>query len=240
VLASERRSARFITAGLSEREIAALGEHSGGFPASDPPTYSSLSVPIRVREEVFGNLYLTEKRGGVPFDADDEVVLSALAAAAGVAIDNARLYDEARRRQEWLEITSELTRGLLSGEDVDDVLAAFARRVRRFADAALVVIALPEPRRGELLIVAADGLDAQRLRGVALGIENTLMGAVYKSGQLELVPDLNADSRFSRDVMPGVRFGPGLVVPLGTAGQVRGVSALFRLAGAPLYDAPLI
>ena len=77
--------------------------------------HSFLGVPIRVRDEVFGNLYLTEKRGGKEFDGEDETVLSTLAVAAGVAIDNARLYEEARLRQRWLEANAEITASLLSG-----------------------------------------------------------------------------------------------------------------------------
>jgi two-component system sensor histidine kinase DevS len=106
--------------------------------------HSFLGVPIRVRTEVFGNLYMTEKQGGIPFDADDEAVLTALAAAAGVAIDNARLYDDARRRQEWLEATSELTRGLLSGRDLGRRARRFAQRAATFAQADLVLVALPD------------------------------------------------------------------------------------------------
>ncbi len=74
-----------------------------------------LGVPIRVRDQVFGNLYLTEKRGGVQFDEEDESVLSTLAVAAGVAIDNARLYEESRLRERWLQANAEITHALMSG-----------------------------------------------------------------------------------------------------------------------------
>ena len=110
-----------------------------------------------MRTEVFGNLYMTGKQGGVPFDAHDEAALVALAAAAGVAIDNTRLYDESRRRQERLEATSELTRGLLSGLAVDEVLAGFARRAGAFTQADLVVVALPDAEREDLVVAAAIG-----------------------------------------------------------------------------------
>jgi signal transduction histidine kinase len=263
VVGTDHRLARFVTFGLTEEQIAAVGPypeghgllgelirnpaplriadlkahpHSYGFPPNHPPMHSFLGVPIRVRDEVFGNLYMTEKRGGAPFDSDDEAVLAALASAAGIAIDNARLYEEARRRQEWSETTSELTRGLLSGADVDDVLAAFAQRVRRFAWADAVAVALPEAERGGLVIVAADGEGAERLRGCAIGVEGTLIGAVYKSGQAELVADVSADPRTERGPLSEGRFGAGLVVPLGSAGQVRGVLALHRLSGSMQYD----
>ena len=96
---------------------------SSGFPPGHPPMGSFLGVPVRVRDEVYGNLYLTEKEGGAEFDEEDEALLVALAAAAGVAIDNAKLYEEGRRQQRWLRASSEVTRRLLSGDPPDEVLA---------------------------------------------------------------------------------------------------------------------
>ena len=95
-----------------------LGSHplSVGFPAGHPPMTSFLGVPVRVRDRVYGNLYLTEKANGSPFSSEDEELLGALAAAAGVAIDNARLYLAAQRRQRWLEALTEISDGLLAGE----------------------------------------------------------------------------------------------------------------------------
>ncbi len=83
---------------------------------------SFLGVPVRVRDEVYGNLYLTEKQGGADFDEEDEALLIALAAAAGVAIDNARLYEEARRQQRWLAGHQRGHQRLLSGTAPDVVL----------------------------------------------------------------------------------------------------------------------
>ncbi|RLU87029.1 histidine kinase [Streptomyces griseocarneus] len=108
---------------------------SYGFPAHHPPMRTFLGVPVRVRDEVFGNLYLTEKRGGAAFDADDEDVLTTLAIAAGVAIDNARMYHESRRRERWLEALGEITRSLLSGTDTDDILDLIAERAMEVAQA---------------------------------------------------------------------------------------------------------
>jgi GAF domain-containing protein len=191
--------------------VAELGAHpqSRGFPDGHPPMGSFLGVPVRIREHVYGNLYLTEKAGGVAFDEDDEAVLTALAAAAGVAIDNARLFEdsqrlfeqarrhyaEARRRQDWLEITGDLSRELLSAERNDNVLTGFVARVRAFALADLVLIGVAQADGDGLLIVAADGQGADRLIGTVVGIEDTLLGHVYKSGRLELVADVRRDGR---------------------------------------------
>jgi signal transduction histidine kinase len=267
VIGGDQRLARFITVGLSQEEIDAIGPYpeglgllgelirhpvplrtddlathpqSYGFPANHPPMHSFLGVPVRVRDEVFGNLYLTEKKGGAPFDADDEAVVTALAAAAGVAIDNARLYDDSRRRQQWLEITAELTRGLLSGQDADDVLAYFVQRVRSFAQADLVVLAQPHgDDDGELLVVAADGgAAAQQVRGATFGLEDSLIGAVFTSAEQTLAADVATDPRSSADRVPGM--GPALVLPVGAAGQVRGVLAVSRLSGAEQFDSSVV
>lgn len=103
-----------------------ISEHPGsaGFPRGHPPIRSFLGVPVGVRGVVFGNLYLTEKRGGGQFTDEDQSVVSALAAAAGVAIENARLYDGSRRQQRWLRASGEVTTRLLSGADPAEVLAA--------------------------------------------------------------------------------------------------------------------
>jgi signal transduction histidine kinase len=269
VLGRGGRLARFIPVGLDEEQIAAIGPYpeghgllgelirhprplriddlshdarSYGFPEHHPPMRSFLGVPVRIRDAVFGNLYMTEKRDGAPFDEDDEAVLTALAAAAGIAIDNARLYDEARRREDWLEITSELTRGLLSGEDQDDALASFVQRVRLFAGADLGVIALPAPDGRALLVVAADGRGADRLRGSDVGLNDTLLGSVYRSARPEALTDVDADPRaaWAADADADERFGPALVLPLGGVGEVRGVLALSRLAGSAPYDDTLV
>jgi two-component system, NarL family, sensor histidine kinase DevS len=262
VIGDDQKLSRFITVGLSEEQIAAIGPYpqghgvlgelirnpvplrtedlsahpnSYGFPANHPPMHSFLGVPVRVREEVFGNLYLTEKQGGAPFDADDEAVLTALAAAAGVAVDNARLYEEARRRQEWLATTSELTRGLLSGQDPDDALAGFAQRVRAFARADLALAALPGGKDGELLVIAADGAGAERLRGASVRVDGTLLGAAFTSGRRVVVVGVGADGGAIGE--PLADLGPALVVPFGAAEQVRGVLALARLADSAQFDA---
>src|ERR1700749_3874362 len=145
-----KRLAEFIPVGLTEQQIsqidhwpegrgllglliedprplrlADIAAHpaSSGFPDGHPPMRSFLGVPVRVRDEVFGNLYLTNKRGGGEFTDDDEAVLTALGAAAGVAVENARLYDAARHSERWIAASAEVTTALLSGADPDVVLA---------------------------------------------------------------------------------------------------------------------
>ena len=122
-----------------------LSQHpmSVGFPPHHPPMRTFLGVPVRAREETFGRLYLTEKNGGHGFTHDDEVVLQALAGAAGVAIDNARLYEAARQRQRWLEATGEVTAELLGGTDAGEALQLIASHAQELTGADYTLIAVP-------------------------------------------------------------------------------------------------
>ncbi len=117
---------------------------STGFPAGHPPMTSFLGVPVRVRGRVFGNLYLTDKKGDDHFTADDEHVVSALAAAAAVAIENSRLYEFTRQRGRWLRAMTEIDNAVLMGASTEDVLAMTAREARELTGAQLAAIALPD------------------------------------------------------------------------------------------------
>lgn len=126
-----------------------------GFPDGHPPMSSFLGVPVRVRGEVFGNLYLTQKRGGEQFTPEDERTVMALAAAAAVAIENARLYENSRKRQAWLEGVAEISNAVLSGASVEGVLATVAHRVRALLGADVAVILQPSDG-GEFTIDVVD------------------------------------------------------------------------------------
>ncbi|WP_419197401.1 GAF domain-containing sensor histidine kinase [Mycolicibacterium phocaicum] len=117
---------------------------SVGFPENHPPMRTFLGVPVRIRDEVFGNLYLTEKASGQPFSEDDEVLAQALAAAAGIAIDNARLYRQSQQRQAWIEATRDIGTALLSGTEPAQVFRQIAEEARSLTDADATLIAVPE------------------------------------------------------------------------------------------------
>ncbi|WP_119730141.1 sensor histidine kinase [Thermomonospora amylolytica] len=249
------RLVRFVTVGVSQEEIEAIGhwphghgilgllikdprplrlhdltEHpdSYGFPAGHPPMRRFLGVPVRVREEVFGNLYLTEKAGGGDFDEEDEIVVTALATAAGVAIENARLYEEGRRRERWLAASGEVTTALLSGRDPAGVIALVAERAREICAASLAAVSLVDEAAGEFVVEAAAGPDAGRLRGARTSLAESAATAVYRSGE----PCILAEDRTSGEaaVLPGVPVGPALIVPLGRGDTARGV---ITVAGTP-------
>lgn len=117
---------------------------SVGFPPNHPPMKTFLGVPIRVRDEIFGNLYLTEKKDGSRFTEDDEVVTKALASAAGIAIENSRLYEDSRVRQAWMEATRDIGTELLSGTDIDEVMQMVSRKALHLTGSDAAFIAVPE------------------------------------------------------------------------------------------------
>ncbi|MGW1073078.1 GAF domain-containing protein [Streptomyces sp. NPDC002537] len=215
---------------------------SSGFPEHHPPMRSFLGVPVRVRDEVFGNLYLTEKRGGA-FDEDDEAVLTTLSMAAGVAIDNARMYHESRRRERWLEALGEITRSLLSGTDADAALQSIAERAMEVASADRAVVLLPAPASGTeplLTVRVAHGPGADRLRGRTVPATGSLAGTAARTGSPVASADARSDPRAhpldESDESAEASCGPTIAVPLPTGSGARGALRLSRLAGRPAFD----
>ena len=137
------------------RRLRDLAGHpdSFGFPPHHPPMHSFLGTPIRIRDEVFGNLYLTEKEGALEFSEDDEAILVALAAAAGIAIDNARQYELSRQQRRWLETTGEVTQLFLEGRDEMSAMDFLAQRTRELSEAQLAMVALYDDD-GDLVVKA--------------------------------------------------------------------------------------
>ncbi|MEV7150248.1 GAF domain-containing sensor histidine kinase [Streptomyces sp. NPDC093084] len=218
--------------------LAKLSEHpaSYGFPVDHPPMDTFLGVPIRVREQVFGNLYLTEKHGGAQFDEEDESVLSTLAVAAGVAIDNARLYEESRLRERWLRANAEITHNLMSGRGPAEVLGQIAERAGEITGSALAAVALPMAGTGSLAVEIAVGMDAEAHRGLVLPLDSTLMGRAFASAAPAVSADVCHDPRISPEPPRFQGLGPAVAVPIGTGeGGARGVLLLARESGRPTF-----
>ncbi|WP_236594317.1 sensor histidine kinase [Saccharothrix sp. 6-C] len=212
-----------------------LAEHpaSVGFPANHPPMHSFLGVPVRVRDEVFGNLYMTEKIDGNDFSADDEVVLTALAAAAGVAVENARLFERSRMRERWLEATAEVNTELLGGASVDDALRLIALRTRELSGASMSLIVQTEGLDGQRLrMVAGVGEQVEGLMGGVLVGAGTVVGEVLASGTPMLVEDLEGRLGDAE-----VHAGPGVAVPLRVGSAVTGVLLVAREKGGARFGA---
>lgn len=216
---------------------------SVGFPANHPPMHSFLGVPVRVRDEVFGNLYLTEKKYSETFTEDDEVVLQALAAAAGIAIENAHLYEQARLRQQLLGATSEVTTELLAGTDPTDVLTLIASRALELTESDVTMLVLPNSggldvdddetaEVAELTVTVCAGVRAERLTGLRLDADSTVPGAVYRDRTPRSVPGL-----MLRHPLTGEHpLGPTLVVPLRAGERTAGVLIAAREVGATAFD----
>src|SRR4051812_10235977 len=158
---------------------------SVGFPPNHPPMRTFLGVPVRIRDEVFGNLYLTEKANGQPFSEDDEVLVQALAAAAGIAIDNARLYEMSKTRQSWIEATRDIGTELLSGTDPAQVFRLIADEALKLtaADAVLVAvptdIELPTDQVSELLVVETAGVIGHAQSMEPITVTGSVIGEAF-------------------------------------------------------------
>ena len=211
----------------------ASDQRSAGFPPGHPPMSSFLGVPIRIRDEVFGNLYLAESTKG-EFSAEDEELTLALAATAAVAIENARLYESATSRGEWLQAIAAITRGVLSAEpeDAGDSLELIARTSLRIAGADLVTVVLPGGP-DELLIEVAVGSGADGLAGTRLPMSGSLSGQVFSTGTplRQSVGDAGSTSR------PDLDLGPVLAVPLHGSRRMHGVLWAARRRGRSAFGA---
>ena len=222
----------------SPLRLADISEHeaSFGFPPGHPPMKSFLGVPIRIRGEVYGNLYLTEKEGGGQFDTEDEAVLVALAAAAGVAVENARLYEEARRQQRWLGATAEVSGQLLSGAEPDAALSLITERALEMTGADLVMVTLPTDDGTKVRITHAAGLGAEEALGLVVPVENSVTADVIKTGEPLSIQDYTSDPRIVSTPKAKLPIGPMEAVPLGAPGKVRGVLSAGRRPGAMPLD----
>ncbi|MFO7689520.1 MAG: GAF domain-containing sensor histidine kinase, partial [Cryobacterium sp.] len=222
--------------GLVIRDPRALRLHdlhdhaaSVGFPANHPPMRSFLGVPVRVRDVVFGNLYLTEKVGGGDFTEEDQELALALAAAAGVAIENAGLFEESHRRAQWLEACADMGRDLLSPDD-DNGLDLVARRALRVSGARLAVVGYPAD--GSLYCLAAAGDGAAELLGRTVRVNPGALTAVRTTGISSVEPHLPVRS----PELQLTETGPTLVAALGPTGDGQGVILLSRAVGADTFS----
>jgi signal transduction histidine kinase len=219
-----------------------VGEHpqSYGFPLNHPPMHSFLGVPILIRGEAFGNLYLTEKEGG-EFDAADEEALVILAEWAAIAIENARLYrsvrtrrDELERAVAALETTTTIAKAVGGETDLQRVLELIAKRGRALVEARAMVIELVEG--SELVIQAVAGDVGSLLVGTRIPIDGSLGGHVLRSGRAERLAD--APSRLRFRLAERVDAHTGLLVPLVFRNKAVGVAAAFdRVADGPEFSA---
>ncbi len=251
----DRRLRQFITHGLTAEQRAAIGDlpsghgilgviidspeplrlqtladhpKSYGFPPHHPPMGTFLGVPVRIRDQVFGNLYLTEKTSGGAFTAEDEEIVMALAAAAGVVIENARLYEESSRRQRWLEAATEITTALLGRVEREAALELVADRARDIArgDAAAVLL------RDELhrLVVEVVSGEVPEAAGSLVPLAGSPVAQVLDEGRT-----ITLSGETGRQGLRALGFGPddgwpdlseAVLLPMGSGGAADGVLVL--------------
>ena len=207
---------------------------SVGFPPGHPEMHSFLGVPVLVRGTVFGNLYMTEKRHG-EFTAEDEAVLMALAGAAGVAVDNARLYEEAEERRRWATALSDVRASLLDVGSADQALPLVADRVAALTDAAGAwVVVGPDPSGCfEVRVQAGDGPEDLTGRHLDAADLPVLQAALDAAGEVVTL-DTGGGGPDGH-----VAWGPCLAVPLRGTQAEPAVVVAARRAGAPPFDASL-
>jgi signal transduction histidine kinase len=258
-----RRLERFVTRGIDHAGREAIGDlprghgvlgelirdpvalrlddvsahpRSYGFPAHHPPMRTFLGVPVVIRGEPWGNLYLTEKAGG-PFDEADEAATVVLADWAALAVDNARLYEDAGRRRaeaeralRRLEATAAIARAVGSETDLDRVLELVVKRGRALLDARSVVLLLVDGE--EFHLAAGAGQVAPGALGGRFPIPDSAPGDVLFSGRPERIDDVASRLRISDHNLGVTGATTALLVPLVYRNTPLGLLAAFdRLDG---------
>jgi len=247
---------RFVTTGVDSEARAAIGDpplgrgilgvlirdaqplrlqhiaddpRSVGFPPHHPPMDTFLGVPVVLRGVAYGDLYLTEKAGGEEFTAEDEEVVTLLAAQAAVAIENARLYESATRWSRQLETLHEVVRSIVDETDVERLLRLVCARLRELTGARLALAAVAGDRDGDLRVVAADGADAEvaaAMVGHRLDRRHSKMGVVLDRRQSARVDSLYDDPDVAQAEARAMGARTGLYVPLVAHGRGLGVLAV--------------
>ncbi len=263
VIGPDGRLLEFHTTGITPEERAAIGDppvghgllgllikearalrvspisdhpQSVGFPPNHPKMTSLLGAPVVARGTVFGDIYLTDKDGGDPFTEEDQADVEILAAQAGVAIENARLYEASIQREHLLDAFRQIATAILSGAEPDEALQLVARSARDLAGADLSTIALPHLGEDRVLIKVAEGASAEQLRGATFPAEGSITGEVIRTGKAIVVANAAADERAFQPVVQLGHIGPALYVPLAQAGQVMGTLSVANLTGGRLFS----
>jgi two-component system, NarL family, sensor histidine kinase DevS len=254
---SGRALERFLTTGVDEETQARIGDlphgrgilgilirdaqplrlhdlttdpRSVGFPPYHPPMRTFLGVPILLRGVAYGNLYLSEKESGEDFTAEDEELVTVLAAQAAVAIENARLYESATRWLAQLESLTEVGNALAGETELDSLLALIGTRLATLIDAELVVIAIPVGG-GDLRVAAAAGPAAEEMVGTMLSRQGSKSARVLERRRTERVDSTLEDIEVDQDFARRIGLRSGLFVPMLVAERAIGVIAAHNKLG---------
>jgi GAF domain-containing protein len=254
VISGDHRLSEFITHGLDPETHASIGHpptgrgvlglllddprpirlpdvtaHPGaaGHPPHHPVMHSFLGVPIIIRDQVFGNLYLAEKNGAAEFSDDDEEIVAALAAAAGAAIENARLYALAQRRQHWLAATANVLNAVAEAADRDTALAMVTAQARQASGAALVMALLHDQASGVVSVAAVDAAEPiAGLIGAEMPVTQTVFTVVLDHQRQDVLDDLSKAAPWPVEV-------PALRASMAPFGGARGLLVVALSGDAP-------
>jgi two-component system, NarL family, sensor histidine kinase DevS len=260
VLGPGERIIEFVTVGVTPEERRAIGHpptgrgvlgalikdgrplrlasiaddpRSVGFPPNHPPMRTFIGAPVMARGEVFGNIYLTEKQGGSPFTEEDQTSLVILAAQAGIAVANARLYEQSESRGRWLTALGEVTTAILAGAEVREALGLVVARSRELAGAAMAWVVLPdEEEEGSLVVGAADGTGTEGLEGTTVPLEGSISGSVISLGKPVVVENASEDERAFKGLIEVTRMGPTMFIPLIVRDRAFGTLSVTNPIGA--------
>jgi signal transduction histidine kinase len=223
VLIHDRETVRLADLGQDPRSV--------GFPPGHPPMETFLGTPISVRGTTFGNLYLTEKKGGEEFTEDDEEVVRLLAAQAAVAIENARLYESARQWSRQLESLNEVSEALVGEGDLAQLFDLAASRLRDLVDARVVMVQRPTPDGEWLTVEAASGEGAERLRELRIEARRSKSGRTLERKRSERIDSLLDDPEVDQTGPRLVEASAALYVPLVVRNEGAGVIVAYDKRG---------
>lgn len=204
-----------------------------GFPDHHPGMTSFLGVPLRVRGEAFGNLYLTNSRHGA-FSEEDERLVGALAVTAGFAVDNARLLEEARTRERWMTAAAELSAALLS-TPTDSAFDLIAGRTFDLADVERVTVLLGDDPAQPLRVAASRGVDEARLRGMLVDTSEVCAGLALAADAAHVLGRSDDGTTDPLRLSADGAIGPALITPLRTHSRLWGAVCIARAPTRPHF-----
>ena len=227
--------------GTEPLRLTDLTDHAAaaGFPEHHPPMRAFLGMPIVIRGAVFGSLYVTDDRPGHGFSEADEITVRALASAASVAIDNARLFDRVRAAARWTSASREITTALLSDADPHlRPLQLITERAAELTEAEQAIVLVPaDPDQPAddvdyLVVSAAVGVHADDVLGQEVPVKGSTTGEVFRSGE----PLITETFRRPIEAFTDVGERPAIVMPLRSQQQAVGVIVVARSTDAPPFD----
>ena len=208
-----------------------------GFPAHHPSMETFLGVPIKVRDVVYGNLYLTDPVAGGAFTEEDQTTIAALGATAGIAIENARLYEDSRRRQHWAEATAAVSSALLDPVSGTEPVGLIADTVLRLTRADVVSVVVPASRPGLFRVELARGVGAASIEGLVYAAERSVAAIALQTGRGVRIASLEEEwPGYSMHLRKVLDVGAVLGLPLHGSARSHGALVVARRRGRPAFD----